>query len=242
MTNRQPKDWRDLQNLVAKYFNESGYLAFTPYKIETARGQVEIDVFVLAEQELGRTILCECKFWETKILQEKAHAFRMVVSDSGASLGIIISKSGFQSGTIKAVEKTNIELKTWDEFLAMVYDKWLTSSLTALKRKRAPLGVYMDPLDVSIEELSEENKEKYLQLIKRYMPINIAIFEITKKNFIEKEKILCGTNEFDNAEEYIEYLSDQTEKALECFENIFEEINIPEYKFDFPDSYSLFNL
>lgn len=46
MTNRYPDSWSQLQDLVAKYFNESGYTATTERTVETVRGKVEFDVFV----------------------------------------------------------------------------------------------------------------------------------------------------------------------------------------------------
>lgn len=98
MTNRKPETWIELQEMVAHYFNYSGYEAITPYKIETVRGEVEVDVFVKADNELGNRIICECKYWNTLIPQEKIHAFRTVVNDSGASLGIIISNLAFKKG------------------------------------------------------------------------------------------------------------------------------------------------
>lgn len=91
MTKRNPTNWKELQELAAYYFNYSGYEAITPYNIQTVRGEVEVDVFVKTKNELNEIILCECKFWNTSIPQEKVHAFRTVVQDSGASLGIIIS-------------------------------------------------------------------------------------------------------------------------------------------------------
>ena len=41
MTNRKPETWIELQDMVAHYFNHSGYKAISPCKIETVRGEVE---------------------------------------------------------------------------------------------------------------------------------------------------------------------------------------------------------
>lgn len=124
MTNRKPKTWIELQDFVAHYFNFSGYEAISPFKIDTVRGKVEVDVFVKADKELGNQVICECKYWDTPIPQEKIHAFRTVVNDSGASLGIIISKVGFQKGAFLAADKSNIKLFTWEQFLDYLFEKW----------------------------------------------------------------------------------------------------------------------
>ena len=243
-TNREPTDWKDLQNLVAKYFNEAGYSAITPYEIETVRGKVEVDVFVQAEMELSKVILCECKLWKTKITKEKVHAFRTVVSDSGASLGIIISKIGFQKGAIQAAENSNIELKTWEEFLSMIYDRWLTSRIIYLKRKVAPLGVYMDPMDMPCEKLSSEDKNKYFELIEKYSKVQSIVWMLSKEHFLQDMrrfpvyKSVC----LDVPELFINFLAYQAEEALKSFRKVFAGIDIPKYKFDLPDAYALMNL
>ena len=59
MTNRKPKTWIELHDMVAHYFNCSGYQAITPSLIETVRGGVAVDVFVKAGNELGNRVICE---------------------------------------------------------------------------------------------------------------------------------------------------------------------------------------
>ena len=90
LTNIVPNTWIELQELTAKYLGEAGYNAITPFQMETARGNVEIDVYVEAPDELVKKIIIECKFWNTAIPKEKIHAFRTVVNDAGAALGKII--------------------------------------------------------------------------------------------------------------------------------------------------------
>lgn len=115
-TNVVPTDWKDLQNLVAEYLTFAGYKAITPQTIDTARGEVEIDVYVESPNELVKKVLFECKFWKTPVTKEKIHAFRMVVQDSGAELGLLISKNGYQSGAIEAAKYSNVRLETWESF------------------------------------------------------------------------------------------------------------------------------
>jgi len=242
MTNRLPSNWKELQNLVAKYFNEAGYIAETPYEIELVRGKKEVDVFVKAPNELGKEIIIECKYWDTNIPQNEIHALRTVVNDAGVSLGIIISKVGFQEGAFKAIVKSNVELKTWDEFLEMIFDKWLLERMKSLKIKRSPLAVYLDPLDVPAEQLSKEQKEKYLKKVLEYARMDGEVMFMRKEIFWEKGTKCKLLTAFDNIEDYFEYLSSEIEKAIECFESIFKDIEIPQEKFQMSDNYLFWNI
>lgn len=50
----------------------------------------------------------------SKMLVDKRRInIRTVVSDSGASLGLLISKSGFQSGAIEAAKYSNIQFRIY---------------------------------------------------------------------------------------------------------------------------------
>jgi hypothetical protein len=111
-----PIDWRMLQHDVSTILRDCGYEADTEKTIETVRGKVEVDVFATKKKAYTSTVLCECKYWNTAVPQTVIHAFRTVVEDSGASQGIIISKTGFQKGAFEAVAKSNLVLLTWQEF------------------------------------------------------------------------------------------------------------------------------
>ena len=102
ITNEVPTSWKDLQDKVCKYLNQAGYHAVSPKTIKLVRGDVEVDVFVTAKEELLKQFICECKFWDTPVPKEKIHAFRTVVQDSGSMLGIFISKNGYQKGALEA--------------------------------------------------------------------------------------------------------------------------------------------
>ena len=93
ITNEVPSDWKDLQNKVCKFLNEAGYDSESPKTIKTVRGDVEVDVFSISNDELIKQFICECKFWNTPVPKEKIHAFRTVVHDSGSMVGIFISKT-----------------------------------------------------------------------------------------------------------------------------------------------------
>ena len=231
MTNRRPTNWKELQELVAYYFNYSGYDAITPYKIETVRGEVEVDVFVNAGKELGENVICECKFWDTPIPQEKIHAFRTVIHDYGASLGIIISKVGFQKGAYSAVNYSNIKLLTWEEFLELLFDKWFKFRQKRLLEIVQPLAVYTDFMDVPTEEFNEEQTKQYKDSLAKYSPIHIIACSIEeesirKYNEIFNERITSYEEFFDNIEE-------RARQAILFYKEFFSDFEIPDYKFRF---------
>ena len=137
ITNVLPNDWRDLQAQVARILAECGFAVEVEKKIQTVRGEVEIDVY--AEEAIkGRTysILCECKYWRANVPQQVIHGFRTVIADAGAHRGYIISTSGFQSGAFSASELTNLDLVTWPEFQSQFCQTWLENYLSPTITKR----------------------------------------------------------------------------------------------------------
>lgn len=234
MTNREPNNWEELQDYVAHYFNFSGYNAEVTKTISTARGNVEIDVFVSIEHELSEFILCECKFWNTNIPKEKVHAFRTIISDSGASGGIIISKKGFQSGAYSAAKHTNIKLFTWTEFLDYLYDKWFIFRRKRLLRKMQPLSVYTDPLDVPIDELNKSQLDEYNGTLDKYISLYIgcAPFFIHSSNNPIKNYNKYQSDNITTLEEYFENMEIKVEEAINYYENLFSPVVIPQSKFN----------
>jgi hypothetical protein len=72
----------------------------------------QIDVyweFSPAEGVTYETVV-ECRDWESRISQEKVMAFREKLDDLNASLGIIVSRSGYQSGALEYAGKHGILL------------------------------------------------------------------------------------------------------------------------------------
>lgn len=231
MTNRRPSNWKELQELTAYYFNYSGYDAITPCKIETVRGNVEVDVYVRAEKEMGENIICECKFWDTPIPQEKIHAFRTVINDSGASLGIIISKTGFQKGAYYSANNSNIKLLTWEEFLELLFDKWFEFREKRLLQMVQPLAVYTDFMDVPTEEFNKEQTEQYKDSLTKYFPIHVISCSINedsikKYNEIYNESII-------SYEDFFESIEIRAKEAILFYKEFFSDLEISEDKFHF---------
>jgi hypothetical protein len=120
-----PTTWQELEDQVCQAFCEMGYESHRNYKIETPRGDVEIDVYAVKKAApIPTVILCECKYWNKPVDQSVIHGFRSICSDVGAHFGIIISKEGFQSGANRTREATNIHLYDFPEFQAAFFDEW----------------------------------------------------------------------------------------------------------------------
>lgn len=235
MTNRKPTNWAELQEFVACYFNNSGYEAITPYKIKTVRGEVEVDVFVRANKELGKDIICECKFWNSSIPQEKIHAFRTVVNDYGASLGIIISKVGFQKGAYLAIQNSNIKLFTWEEFLELLFNKWFEFRKQSLLKLIKPLAVYTDFMDVPTEKFSDEQHRRYKESLDEYQLMYIisatTSIESIEKNIVKYNEIY--KTDCKSYEDYFDAIEQKAYEAIEFYIAFFSEFNIPDWKFSY---------
>ncbi|MGH2102413.1 restriction endonuclease [Aerococcus urinaeequi] len=228
MTHRIPNNWRELEGMVAEVFNNAGYDAFPHHTITTVRGKKEIDVYVSPRKELDPIILCECKFWKQPVNQEVVHSFRTVVQDSGAGLGFIITKSGFQKGAYSAAQFSNVKLVTWDEFLEFFLEDWLNFKRLKLLHKAKPLGVYTDPIDIPFDSLDQKKRKKYIESVQKYARVQMLATLYKPVNRLVINKYNEFFNESINTyEEYFDGMSLKTEEALLFYDELFDGINIP---------------
>ncbi len=223
ITSVMPDNWRDLQNKAGKYLSEAGYKVTTPLKIQTVRGNTEVDIFVESKNELIKYFICECKYWKTNIPKEKVHAFRNVVVDSGATLGIMISKVGFQKGAIEAACYSNVLLKTWDEFLEMLKTQWQFHQLSIIKHVLHPLTIYMDPLAVPLDALSKDEQYEYANLMKVYIECFLFGQKISISD-LQTDTIALDGCEFMYCNELFEYMLDRYSTATKAFAKLFPSI------------------
>ena len=239
-TNTEPNSWLDLQNKVTQYLNEAGYKAVSPLTINTVRGSVEVDVYIEAPDELIKRIICECKYWKTPVSKEKVHAFRTVVSDSGAALGIMISKEGFQSGAVEAAKLSNVILLTWDQFIQLIARKWMKNQLRLLRKEERATYVYTSYLSVPFELISEEGKKEYNKREEQAAKLWEAAADL---RFFEwpPDKIEYSSDRaikgFTALDEYIRYLIREMTQHNQWFSEFFkkEGIEFPDYKFELPE-------
>lgn len=139
--------------------------------MSSARGEIEIDVYAV-ENVRGRrySIACECKHWQRPIPQTVVHAFRTVVSEIGANVGYIISMAGFQSGSFRASELTNLQLVTWQQFQDLFeviwYDEFFSKEID---RRLDGLMTYSEPfLPAWWDRMSDVDQQAYMALKEKY--------------------------------------------------------------------------
>jgi hypothetical protein len=161
---KTPNNWRDLENLTAKLFVEIGCKPEVKKIIETARGKIEIDVYIKDFSYAPPLLLiCECKYWSKRIPKSVVHSFRTVADDCGANRGYIISKSGFQSGAIEASNNSNIVLVDWIQFQNIFYVRWLQVMTENLYEYADVIFDYMDILADRMNKVNwtRENENRY---------------------------------------------------------------------------------
>lgn len=221
--NAKPENWVDLQDKVAYVLKSCGFSVETPRKMSTVRGTVEVDVYAECSDML---IICECKYWETKIPQNVILAFRTVVEDIGVNKGIIISKNGFQAGAYKNAKNTNLELRTWEEFLETYKEKYLKSYIKRFFRVKSKLyRVAVDKAEYCkyYDMLDKENQIKVNHLKAYLMRIVLQISPMcTMLQYEQDEEIGWSTD-------YLDQLILRSEKdfnnKFESYYYFFEFIN-----------------
>lgn len=232
ITNEFPTDWKNLQDLVCKYLNQAGYCAEVSKTIDTVRGEVEVDVFATAKNELLKQFICECKFWKTAVPKEKIHAFRTQVQDSGSMVGIFISSAGYQSGAIEAANCSNVLLKDWDGFIELITNQWLNHRMIHLKKVVGPLSIYTDPMDVPEEIFAvSEDAEKYKMMAAKYMPIYMIAASLGM-GVLEKESVELNGRIYDDLNSLFDYIENTAVTAISEFEKLFEKYPKEQWKFD----------
>ncbi|MET0016213.1 restriction endonuclease [Oscillibacter sp.] len=176
----EPQSWIELQDYVKRIFVNCGYQAESPKIIETARSQkLEVDVFAEIDGVPKQTIICECKNWNVNIPQAIVHSFRMQVNDSGANLGLLISKKGFQPSAIEAARFSNVRLLTWSEFEKMYEMTWYKNYfISNLRTLLSPLIEYTEPINSRVfrkaDLLSEDKQKRFNELRIQYeRPTNL---------------------------------------------------------------------
>lgn len=182
ISKKKPNDWRDLQNMVSQILIECGLRVEIEKKITSIRGKIEVDVF--AEETVHNrpyTILCECKYWKSKIPQTIIHGFRTVVSDTGANIGYIISSAGFQKGSFESSSKTNIKLLTWEQFQEEYKETWIKNYfIPTITNKLDPLFTYTEPLGPAwYPSLTDNEKRSFLALDDKYESFGITMFMLS---------------------------------------------------------------
>jgi RNA polymerase sigma factor (sigma-70 family) len=108
---------RRLELHVADLCRAAGWTVTTPARISGARTSHDIDVWAEFQvQDLAITMAIECRERKERVKKDQVAAFREIVNDIGANIGIMVSTAGFQIGARQAAEHSNVLLRTEDEF------------------------------------------------------------------------------------------------------------------------------
>jgi len=157
----EPEDWKDLEIKVNAILSECGMNSQRNADITTVRGEVNVDILAIDSASLPKIIyICECKHWNSPIPKTIIHAFRTVVQDYGAHVGIIISKNGFQSGAFDAATMANIELLNWFEFQELFLERWKENRYQMLKPLLEDVFEYYDYLSAPIGNAISGNSDR----------------------------------------------------------------------------------
>ncbi len=231
-----PETWQELEEMVGQLFNEIGCYVEVGTTIQLVRGAKEIDVYIEDKMSTPHSkYLCECKFWNEPIPQGVVHEFRTVVADFGANQGFIISKVGFQSGSKEAVEKTNVQLLTFDALQKLFFRRWLPSMVDRYMSYADRLFPYWDPSggrmpkvkwtgkDIEHLRILIEAYEPFIDLgpgdkmmgFRRKFPIEVPTvndsFEVEGKEIIKTHR------------EYFDFIEANKDKALKQFQVLYGE-------------------
>ncbi len=147
ITENVPESWEQLEKIVATILEESGMLVEHGVTLPLPRGKVDVDVY--AEETVDGIVhrtICECKHWRASVPKSVVHSFRTVMAESGANRGYIISMNGFQAGAIEAVEATNIELVTFEEFQRAYFAKWINKRVWTVEQQLDGFHTYYEPI------------------------------------------------------------------------------------------------
>lgn len=147
-----PTDWKALQAEVARILSECGMETEVEHPLPLVRGQADIDVYAVDRDNQPPIIYaCECKHWASAVPQTIVHAFRQVVTDAGANCGLLIAKSGFQSGAYEAADKSNVKLLTWEQFNSIFAERWVDNHLRpTLESINEPLVDYTEEMNTKV--------------------------------------------------------------------------------------------
>ncbi len=211
-----PTTWRDLQEEVRQVLEDCGQHAECNKSVSLVRGSVNVDVWAEDKSRNPKIVtIIECKYWAKPIPKTVVHALKTVLDDSGANIGIIVSKQGFQSGAIEAATFTPIMLLNWQEFSAMYIDEWLTNYFyPTLSATSDAFMEYTEPINSRIfnkaDKLSEEKRNHFLDRREKYQFLSNFILKVRKpyRGINLKQSLSVRESIMQQDKTLVEYISD----------------------------------
>lgn len=181
-------DWKTLQDGVCRIFNEIGLKAETDKEIVTPRGKVSLDVFAVDPGSVDKIqYIVECKNWNSSIPQSVVHSFTTVIHETGAHVGYIISKKGFQKGALEYLRHTNIKALTFKEFQSHYIDNWTDLYFCKkINEVSDSLIQYTEPINSRRERyrksLSSPRLNEFSELYNKYYLFGMILVPMSLRN------------------------------------------------------------
>lgn len=237
LVSEAPNSWQDLQKLTASLLNECGYNVVIEKDIHTLRGLVNVDVYASKEKGYNDVVICECKYWSSKVPQTVVHAFRSIIVDYGASHGFVISKNGFQKGAYGAAQNSNVSLFNWEEFKDKFTIEWLKHIVernSRLGKSLQALGTFLiSNGNAVMPEVYEQYQDRFLQAREAY---DDFVFLSFSEHYISTGREVSRTEidkrietyqkiipfRVSSYKEYFDYIYNGCQNAIAMVEVIFE--------------------
>lgn len=212
-----------------------GFNAETSKTVVTPRGTVELDVYAIDPLSIDKiTYVIECKNWDSNIPQTVIHAFTRVIQETGANIGYIISKKGFQSGAYDYTQFTNITIFTFEEFQSRYIRRWFEIHFcSVLDESSDSLIQYTEPINIRrerfVSQLDEKKQVEFEELKQRHLFLSGIILSLiihSSKKGIVAFLQLDGIKEVLPIEEFKTLLTTHTGRAFTstCYFDLLNEL------------------
>ena len=137
------KRWQEYQHQAAGLLCELGFNVKVDDLIAEANGTVHAIDVAARRTVAGVDLLwiVECKFWSKPVPKEKVAALKAIVDAVGADRGLVMSESGFQSGSIRMAAQKNITLTSLDDLRANAADEILAARVAVAEKSLMDLSL-----------------------------------------------------------------------------------------------------
>ena len=249
--NPHPQNWKDLQNSVCRLFNEIGLHAETEKLIQTPRGNVEVDVFAIDMNSVDQIkYLVECKNWSNSIPQSVVHSFTTVMHETGANIGFIVSKNGFQEGAKRYMDNTNISGLTYLELQERYFNVWWQKYFCTKVAEAADcVNQYVEPINSRrtryLENLSNHKIEQFYILQRNYAPFGMLMWLMNMGNIAPQFSVDGPQNIIDYKRKFVEHMGAEFTFTSNTYRELLNEfcIKLKEIEYIFHDLFgeNIFN-
>ena len=186
------QSWRQYQEDVAAFFRSLGFNVAVDHDVEGVRSNHKIDVWVDFEKwGWQHRWVVECKRHTRPITKADVEILKMIVGEVGASLGFLVSESGFQSGAFQAARKTNVILSSLDELRTKSADDLMLDTLVVLDlqalRLRETIGDFTVVTQTGPGTLTSELRDgveadKYISMFGSITMLDMALDRVRLGN------------------------------------------------------------